>query len=79
MSQCVEASFSLIGEYEAEYIEGVETFKYLGPVLERSDDYSPAVLRNSGKAYLVWRRIGKLLRRNEADPRVSEMLYWEVL
>ena len=36
VSQCVEASFSLAGEDEAECIEVVETFKYLGHMLDRS-------------------------------------------
>ena len=34
-SRCAEASFSLTGEDEAELIEGVETFNYLGWMLDR--------------------------------------------
>ena len=49
-SQCAEASFSLAGEDEVECIEVVETFKYLGRMLDRLDNYWPAVRRNVRKA-----------------------------
>ena len=62
-SQCREAMFSLTGEEDAECIEGVETFKYLGRILDRSDNDWPAVLCNIGKAHRVCKRMGKLLRR----------------
>ena len=35
---CMEAEFSLRGEDDVEYIEGVETFKYPGSILDQSDD-----------------------------------------
>ena len=47
--------------------------------MDRSDDNWLAVLRNVGKARRVWRRLGKLLRREGADPRVSAMFYREVV
>ena len=56
-------------------MDKVETFKYLGTILERSDNKWPAVLWNVGKARRVWNRLGKLLRREGADPRVSAMFY----
>ena len=62
-SQCTEESFSLMGEDKSECIKGVETFKYLGQVLDRSDNDWPAVFWDVGKALRVWSRIGKLLRR----------------
>ena len=34
-----EDTFSITGEYKAECIDVVEVFKYLGRLLERSDDY----------------------------------------
>ena len=37
-SRCTEASFILTGEYEAECIEGVDNLKYLGHILDWSDD-----------------------------------------
>ena len=62
-SRCKESTFILTGEDEAECIEGVETFKYLGRILDRSDNDWPAVLCNIGKAHRVCKRMGKLLRR----------------
>ena len=48
-SRCAEASFSLTGEDEAECIEGVETFKYLGRMMDRSDDNCLEIQRNVRK------------------------------
>ena len=61
-SRCAEASFSLTGEDDAECIEGVETFDYLGRTLDRSDNNWPAVLWNFGKARRIWIRMGELLQ-----------------
>ena len=58
-----EAAFSLTGEDEEERIEGVERFKYLVRLLERSDDDCSAFLNNIRKARQVWGRLGKLLWR----------------
>ena len=73
--RCEGETFSLTGEDYAECIEGVENFKYLGRILYRSDYDWTVVLRNVGKAYRVWRRLGKLLRREGAEPRVSAMFH----
>ena len=72
-------TFSLIEEDDTECIEGVETFEYLGRILERSDDDCPEVLWNFGKARRVWNRMGKLLRREGAEPRVSAIFYRAVV
>ena len=61
--RCSEANFILTGEEESEFIEGVELFKYLGRLLDRSDDNWPAVLQNIRKLHQVWRWIRKMLRR----------------
>ena len=37
-SRCLEATFSLTGDEEAEYIKGMEVFKYLGWLLEWLDE-----------------------------------------
>ena len=50
-SRCAEASFILKGEDETEYIEGAETFKYLGRMLDRSDEKWLALCQNVGKAH----------------------------
>ena len=62
-SRCADVEFSLTGEYDAECIEGMENFKYLGRILYRSDDNWTEVLWNVGKARRVWSQMGKLLRR----------------
>ena len=49
-SQCAEAKFRFRGKDEVECIERVETFKYLGRMLDRLDDKWTAVRRNVGKA-----------------------------
>ena len=38
MSRCLEVSFRSTREDKTEYIEGVETFKYLRRLLDQSDD-----------------------------------------
>ena len=54
VAKCSEATFSLTGEDEAEHIKRVGRFKYLGILLDRSDDDWPAVLHNIRKARQVW-------------------------
>ena len=61
-----EATFSLTGEEYAECIEGVEVLKYLGRMLERSDEDRTAVVCNIQKARNVWGRLRKLLWREGA-------------
>ena len=70
LARCLEATFSLTGEEEAEHIKGVEVFKYLRRLLDRSDDDWPAVLRNISKERQVWGRLRKLLRREGTKPSV---------
>ena len=53
-SRCAEDSFSLVGEYKAEFIEGVENFMYLGLMLERLYDNWSVVCLNEGKVHRVW-------------------------
>ena len=44
VDKCSEATLSLTGEDEAECIEGTEVFKYLGRLLDWSDNDWPEVL-----------------------------------
>ena len=46
-------NFSLTGDYRSECFEGVDSFKYLGRVLHRSDKYWPEVCQNIGRARQV--------------------------
>ena len=47
--RCAEASFRLTGDNKAEFVEGVETFKYLVLMLDRSGENCPAVCQNVGE------------------------------
>ena len=51
--RCLEAISSLTGEEEPEHIEGVEVFKYIGRMLDRSEDDWTEVLLNTRKARKV--------------------------
>ena len=51
----------------------------MGQILDRSDDDWIAVRWNARKARQVWIRLEKLLRREGADQRASEMFYWAVV
>ena len=63
VDRCSEATFSLTGEDEAECIELVEKFKYLRWLLDRSDNYWPAVLWNIRDMQQVWVCLGKMIWR----------------
>ena len=78
-AKCLEATFSLTGEDEAERIKGVGRFKYLGKMLDQSDDDWKSVLHNIRKARQVWGRLGKLLRREWAELTVPEKFYLTVV
>ena len=67
----MEATFSLTGEEETEHIEGVEVFKHLEQMLDRSEDDWTEVLHIIRKARQVWGRLGKLLGREGAEPAGS--------
>ena len=62
-----------------ECIEQVETFKYPGRMLDWSGDNWLAVHQNFGKAHRVWIQLGKLIRRDRAEPQVSAMFYQVVI
>ena len=64
---------------EWDVLRGVDSSNYLGRVLHRSDEDWPAFRRNIWRARQVWGRLGKLLRREVADPIVSENFYQAVV
>ena len=67
------------GGKEAECIKGVEVFKYLEIMLDRSDDDWPSVQCNTMKARHVWGRLGELLQREWAESAVLEKFYRAVV
>ena len=77
--QCEGATFSLTVEDNADFIEGFETFKCLGVILDRSKDNWTAVIWKVEKSRRVWNRLGKMIQREGADPRVSAMFYQAVV
>ena len=77
--KCLEATFNLTGEDEAEYIEEVKMFKYLGQLLDRLDDNWPAVIQNIRKARQLWDRLRKILQREGAEPDILAKFYCAVI
>ena len=53
-AKCTGAKFSITGEDVAEYFEGVDSFKYLGRIQHRMDEYWPEVLCNIRRVRQVW-------------------------
>ena len=78
-NKLIEAAFILVGEEGLESVKGVEPIRYMRRLLHRSVDVWLEVLNNSWKARQVWGILGKLLRREGADPFVLEMFYHEVV
>ena len=60
-------------------MEGVATFRYMGRTLDQTDNHWPAVRRNIVRARSVCVRLGTLLRREGAYPRVAEIFYRAVV
>ena len=71
--------FSLTGEDEAEHTEGVGRFKYLGRLLDRSDNDCPEVPHNTRKARQVWGRLGKIIWTEGAETTVPAKFYRAVV
>ena len=61
VNKCTEVVFSLVRKDEAENIEEVDAFNYLGRLLHRSENDWPEVLRNIRMARKVWGNLWKLL------------------
>jgi hypothetical protein len=56
-------------------LERVEVFRYLGRLLSQDDDDIQAVRSQLCKARGMWARVGQVLRRENAPPRVSSKFY----
>ena len=57
------------------FIEGFMQLKYLSRMLQETDSDWTVVHRNINKARYIWKRLGKLLRREGSDSRVSALVY----
>ena len=56
----------------------VTEFWYIGRVLMNTDDDWPAVAGNLRKARVTWGRLGRIMGREGADPKVSRNVYISV-
>jgi hypothetical protein len=56
-------------------LERVEVFRYFGHLLSQDDDDIQAVRSQLCKARGTWARVGQVLRRENASPRVSAKFY----
>ena len=56
-------------------IERVKQFKYLGRILDESDNDGPAVLRQLDRARKKWGRFAVLLRKEGVEPRAMGYFY----
>ena len=75
MGQCAKATFSLTGKDVSDCTDSVGMFNYLWRLLDHSGDNWPEIRRNISKARQVWGHLGKLLRREGAEPFVSEFVF----
>jgi hypothetical protein len=60
-------------------LESVSKFIYLGRQLSSADDDWPEVVKNLEKARKRWATISRVLIRDRATPRISEMFYKAVI
>jgi hypothetical protein len=58
-----------------EELENVEVFKYLGRLIAMDDIDNQAIRSNMKKARKCWARISRVLRADNASPRVCGMFY----
>jgi hypothetical protein len=60
-------------------LERVNQFKYLGRLLDEDDKDGPAVQANLEKARQKWGRIGRILSREQATPRIMATFYKAII
>jgi hypothetical protein len=70
-----ELTFTVLGTP----IERVKEFKYLGRILDESDDDWPALQSNLKKARGKWSRIGRILSSEKAEPRIMATFYKAII
>jgi len=73
----VRSALALRQQFTAhgDVLECVEVFRYLGCLLSQDDDDIQAMRSQLCKAHGTWARIGQVLRRENAPPRVSTKFY----
>eukprot|EP00985_Skeletonema_marinoi_P027980 scaffold23672_cov188-Skeletonema_marinoi.AAC.1 len=73
--RALEVGFTAYGED----LERVEVFKYLGRLMSMDDTDTQAIRDNLSKARKVWKRIHRLLRGDNMNPRVCGMFFKAVV
>ena len=61
------------------FFEEVDSFKYLGWILNQVDEYWPAVLHEIWRVRQVWGRLGKLLSREGSESIILAKFYRSVV
>ncbi len=64
---------------EAEVLEKVDLFRYLGRILAQDDDDAWAVRQQIKKAHGIWARVGQVLMVDNTPPKVSAKFYKAVV
>ena len=72
-------SLRLQFQVDGDVLARVEVFKYLGHLLSMEDDDAQAVRLQLAKAPATWARVGKVLRAENASPRVAGYFYKAVV
>ena len=77
----VQAALALRQQFHADgdVLGRVEVFKYLGRLLSQHDDDAQAVRAQMVKARKCWARVGRVLRGENASPRVVGFFYKAVV
>ena len=78
-AKCTRATFSLTGDDRADCFEEVGVFKYIGQVLNRTENDCLAVLCNIWAPRKVLGRLWKLLTQESADTITWEKFYRAVV
>jgi hypothetical protein len=60
-------------------LERIEVFKYLGCLLAQDNNDAQAIQQQLQKARGVWARVGQVLRRENAAPRIAAKFYKAVV
>ena len=69
--RALEHTFTAYGET----LERVEVFQYLGRLVSYTDDDTQAIRGNLMKGRRIWSQISRVLRAENADPRICGMFY----
>ena len=61
--------------YRTDTLRSVKPFNYLGRIIAHDDCNTPAIQRNLKRACQVWRRIFKIIAKEEVAAKVAGIFY----